>query len=152
MAKACRTQNYEKTLDQSDLGLSMNFREETAKLHEQTADKRGTAQKTFRVSEELNFTEDPTDLMVPPQEESWNSKTVIWLRPTDLSWHLLVLMTFREEPSIVQEHQKNGRPRRTRSRRPRSRRSRTTKMDWDMPSGKHHLDHGTHLCLDSHRL
>ena len=51
--------------------------------------------------------------MVTPQNcdirqprESWSSKNRdLWLRPTDLSWHFPILMTFRGEPF------KNYRPR-----------------------------------------
>ena len=66
----------------------------------------------------------------------------LWLRPTDLSWHLPILTTIREEPC------KNSRARRqwrTRWRRPRSRRLREAMMNGILPNGNHHLGHGNNL-------
>ena len=48
----------------------------------------------------------------------------LWLRPTDLSWHFPIFMTTREEPF------KNDC-------------SREAMMNGIMPTGKHHLVHGT---------
>ena len=38
-----------------------------------------------------------TILFVHP-DESWSSKTDLWIRPTDLFWHFSTLMTIREMP------------------------------------------------------
>ena len=37
-------------------------------------------------------------MMFVNPEESWSSETDLWIRPTDLSWHLPILVTIREEP------------------------------------------------------
>ena len=65
--------------------------------------------------------------------DSWSS--------TDQSWHFPILRPFVRNRlrTTVQEHPKNGRPRKTRPKSSRSRRSRKTVM----PTGRHHLGHGT---------
>ena len=143
-------------------GLSLNLREQVTELLDQTAGKKGKSTEDIsrergveiqlRLAAQRDFTDDATDKMVAPQDyDVRQSRRVLelqnsdlWLRPTVLSWHFLILMTIREEPfkNYRSRTSENGRPS---SRRPRSRRSRKTMMDEVMPTGKHHLGHGTNL-------
>ena len=117
MEKASWT-NHEKTLQQSQTESFCNFREQKADLCERTdyperkrtedisrdrgieSQLRAAAQRAHRDQE------DAEDTMVAPQEyDIRQSGRVLelhnrdlWLRPTDMSWHLPILMTTREEP------------------------------------------------------
>ena len=162
MVKASQTPNPEKTLEQYYNGSVYEFTWTKSKPIWANSRQKTEAQKTFRVSEEFKSSWRWQPREAPqrtPQiqwwhlkimtftnpEESWNSKTVIYgcvqqiYRGTfPSSWPFV--RNFSR--TIVQEHPKNGRPS---SRRPRSRRSRKMMMDEVMPTGKHHLGHGTNL-------
>ena len=131
---------------------------QSANLREQTDDKKGTqtgdksrergVESQLKAAAQRGHPEDAEDPMVaPPDCDIRQSGRVLELqnrdlrlRPTNMSWHLPILMTIREEP--FKGHPRNGRPRRTRSRRPRSRISREAMMNGIMPTGSHHLGHG----------
>ena len=109
--KASRTQNYEKTVEQSYAGSVMNLREQIAELLEQTADKKERSTEDtsrergvevqLRMAAKRGLTEDATDPKVAPQDYDVRQSgrvlepqnTDLWLRPTDLSWHLRVFPT-----------------------------------------------------------
>ena len=105
MVKAGRAKNYWKT------GAILQ------RVSEQKHDKKGcNRQKTIRVSEESKPNEGrrPSGVIQrtpkipwwhPPDYDILQSGRVLelqnrdlWLRPTDMSWHLPTLMTIREEP------------------------------------------------------
>ena len=164
MGKASRTRIMIKLWSNLMPGLSLNLREQWQNYLSKQPTKRGKAQKTLRVSEELQsswgWQSSGVSQRTPQirwwhlkimtfanQEESWNSKTVIYgwdqqiYHGTFLSSWLFVRNRSR---TIFQEHPKNGW---SSSRKPRSRRSRKTMMDEVMPTGKHHLGHGISLWL-----
>ena len=84
-----------------------DFREQTdyRKITEDISRERGV-EVQLRATSQLSYPEEATDPMVAPQDydvrqsgrvlELQNSD--LWLRPPDLSWHFLVLMTIGEEP------------------------------------------------------
>ena len=85
------------------------------------------------------FTDDATDPMVAPQDYDVRQSG-----PTDLSWHFLILMTIREERF------KNYRSRQVDERKAKFEEAKKqtikkTIMDGVLPTGKHHLGHGTNL-------
>ena len=74
-------------------------------MTEENSRERGV-ESQLRVATQRGYPEDATDPMVaPPDYEIRQSGRVLelqnrdlWLRPTDMSWHLPILMTIREEP------------------------------------------------------
>ena len=140
---------------------SMSFGEQIADLHERTDYPR--TKRTDAISRERGIEsqlraeaqrgyrdqEDATDPIVAPQDydvrqsgrvlELQNSD--LWLRPTDLSWHFPILMTIREEPfkNIRKMEGQGGQGPKS----SRNRRCTKTMMDRVVPTGRHHLGHGT---------
>ena len=130
----------------------MKLREQTDdKKEKQTEDnsrERGV-ESQLKAAAQRGYPEDVEDPMVaPPDSDIHQSGRVLelqnkdfWLRRTDVSWHLPIHMTIREEPfkNDLQGHPKNGRPR---SKKPRSRRSREAMTNGIVPTGSRHLGHG----------
>ena len=95
--------------------------------------------------------EDAEDhMMAPPDYEVRQSGRVLelqnrdlWLRPTDMSWHLPILITIREEPF------KNYRSRTSEMWKAKEdkieevkKKTKKRMMNGMMPNGNHHLGHG----------
>ena len=91
-------------------GQSENLREQTddkkrVKQTEDNSRERGV-ESQLRAAAQRGYPEDAEDPMVaPPDYDIRQSGRVLelqnsdlWLRPTDMSWHLPILMTIREEP------------------------------------------------------
>ena len=152
------------------MGQSDSLREQTdnknGKQTEDNSRERGVETQQ-RAAVQRGYPEDAEDpMVVPPDYDIRQSGSFLelqnrdfWLRPTDMSWHLPIHLTFGKKLSktIVQGCPRNEGPRRTRSRRPRSRRPREAMMNGIMPTGNHHLGHGNnqqpglrlHLHLDN---
>ena len=100
------------------------------------------------------FTEDATDPMVAPQDYDVRQSgrvlelqsSDLWLRPTDLSWHFPVLMTIREEP-FKDYRSRTSEKWKAKFEEAKKQKVKKTMMDGVMPTGKHHLSHGTNLHL-----
>ena len=90
-------------------GQSENLREQTddkkGKKTEDNSRERGV-ESQLKVAAQRGYPEDATDPMVAPPDYDIRQSgkvlelqnTDLWLRPTDVSWHLPILMTIREEP------------------------------------------------------
>ena len=113
---------------------------------------RAAAQRGYPNTEDA---EDP--MMAPPDYEVRQCGRVLelqnrdlWLRPTDMSWHLPILFTIREEPfkNYRSRTPEMWKAKGTRSRTSRRRRRpRKGKMNGMMPNGSHHLGHGNNQWL-----
>ena len=91
------------------MGQSVNLREQTDdKKEKQTEDisRERRVESQLKAAAQWGYLEDATDpIVAPPDYDIRQPGRVLelqnrdlWLRPTDMSWHLHILMTMREEP------------------------------------------------------
>ena len=125
--------------------------EQTTKREKQTGDnsrERGV-ESQLRAAAQRGYPENPEDPMVaPPDYDIRQSGTVLelqnrdlQLRPTDMSWHLPILMTIREEPFKNFRSRTSEKWRVKEDKIEEAKKQKIKAMNGTMPTGSHHL-HG----------